>query len=122
MTDHYKKTEVQRPRLIKSAFVSAQVNNALVTNSFNAVANIDITGIDKKRIEVFVYGHRLDGGNDYATVPNQGTLALVGSNVLLAGYNIANNSVQIGYFNPNPGFTPAAPYKTVYLSYFIFAF
>lgn len=116
-----KKTDAQQLKLFKAAFVSAAVNSPLATNSFTSVADINISALDPDKVVVFVYGHRLDAGNDYATIPNQGTLALIDlANVLLAGYKISGQTVSIGYFSPNPGFTPASPYTTVYLSYFIF--
>lgn len=118
--DSVRKNRPSALRLYKSAFLSKTLNFALATNSFNSVADIDVSKLDPDKLEIFVYGHRLDSSQDYATIPNQGTLALVNSNVLFAAWRLVGGTLQIGFVNPNPGFTPSAPFVTAYLSYFIF--
>lgn len=118
--DTVKETQDQQLTLYKSGLLSQAVNSALATNGFTAVASIDVSKLDSSKLEVFVYGHNINSTNDFATIPNQGTLALIGSNVLLAAWKLVGTTLQIGFVNPNPGFTPAAPFTTVYLSYFVF--
>ena len=120
-----KKNQPTNMLLFRSGFISQIFNYSVVNNSFNAIATIDITGLDINRLSVIVYGHRIDGSNDYATIPYVSLLGLfiIGGNAygIDAGYQIVNNSVRIGFFAPT-GFTPNSPYQTLYLSFYIFTY
>jgi hypothetical protein len=119
----FKGTQEPRFSLYKSGFITSTLNAAIAANSFTSLLDVDVSKLDTSKLEIFVYGHRIDSGQDYATIPNQGTLALINlTTVLLAAYKLTGSLASIGYTNPGGAVTPAAPFQTANLSYFIFTY